>query len=166
MEYTPIGAVTAVPNPAAGRAAAYGLEPVLIDGNDPNIVYASARHYIDRARAGGGPALIEAVTYRHGGHSRGDQEKYRPGGQLKHWLARDPIPAYRRGFSHAALPHTTGLRIDSAPRRSRGRRANRPGRTGAGPGHALTDVWSDGGRHGGTDISRRGGGCDRAGDGS
>ena len=70
MEYTPIGAVTAVEHPAADRAAAYGLEAILVDGNDADVMYHVARTAIDRARAGDGPALIEALTYRHGGHSR------------------------------------------------------------------------------------------------
>src|SRR5947209_15928062 len=62
MEYTPIASVTAVPRPAADRARAYGLEPVFIDGNDADAVYLTATHFISRARAGGGPALVEALT--------------------------------------------------------------------------------------------------------
>src|SRR6516225_1908936 len=65
MEYTPIGEVTAVEHPAADRAAAYGLERILIDGNDADIVYRTARAAYSRARAGDGPSLIECVTYRH-----------------------------------------------------------------------------------------------------
>jgi acetoin:2,6-dichlorophenolindophenol oxidoreductase subunit alpha len=95
MEYTPIGEVTAVANPAADRASAYGLEPILIDGNDPDEVHATARRAVDRARAGDGPSLVEAVTYRHGGHSRADPAKYRPDDEVAEWLARDPIPMYR-----------------------------------------------------------------------
>src|SRR5215467_10416289 len=70
MEYTPIGEVTAVEHPAADRAASYGLEPILIDGNDADIVFRTARAAYDKARAGGGPSLIECLTYRHSGHSR------------------------------------------------------------------------------------------------
>ncbi len=95
MEYTPIGAVTAVPRPAADRASAYGLEPIVVDGNDVEAVHAVARRAIDRARAGDGPSLIEALTYRHGGHSRADPGKYRPDEEVAAWKARDPIPAYR-----------------------------------------------------------------------
>src|ERR671930_2029137 len=50
MEYTPIGAVTAVPRPAADRASAYGLEPLVIDGNDAEVVYETAQRTIERAR--------------------------------------------------------------------------------------------------------------------
>jgi TPP-dependent pyruvate/acetoin dehydrogenase alpha subunit len=94
MEYTAIGSVTAVPRPAADRAAAYGLEPILIDGNDVDVVHATATAAIERARAGDGPSLIEALTYRHGGHSRADPATYRPKDEVDGWLARDPIPMY------------------------------------------------------------------------
>src|SRR5436190_9336067 len=82
MEYTPIADVTAVPHPAADRASAYGLERILIDGNDPDDVHATALRAVARARSGDGPSLVEAVTYRHGGHSRADPGKYRPEGEL------------------------------------------------------------------------------------
>ncbi|HYZ17826.1 MAG TPA: thiamine pyrophosphate-dependent dehydrogenase E1 component subunit alpha, partial [Candidatus Acidoferrum sp.] len=95
MEYTPIGAVTAVPNPAADRAAAYGLERVLIDGNDVEACYRTAQSAYERARSGGGPSLIEAQTYRHGGHSRADPASYRPKDEVEAWLARCPIDCYK-----------------------------------------------------------------------
>src|SRR3954471_16527408 len=78
MEYTPISEVTAVEHPAADRASAYGLPRIVIDGNDADVVYRAAAAAYDKARAGGGPSLIEAMTYRHSGHSRADPGKYRP----------------------------------------------------------------------------------------
>ena len=96
MEYTPIGEVTAVENPAADRAGAYGLESIIIDGNDADVVYETACAALDKARRGGGTSLVEAKTYRHGGHSRADPGKYRPDEELQAWLARDPIPVYRQ----------------------------------------------------------------------
>jgi len=96
MEYTAIRSVTAVARPAADRASAYGLEPIFIDGNDVDIVYATAVLAIDRARSGDGPSLIEAETYRHGGHSRADLATYRPAAEVEAWLARDPVVTYRR----------------------------------------------------------------------
>jgi pyruvate dehydrogenase E1 component alpha subunit len=54
-----------------------------------------AREAVDRARAGGGPTLIEARTYRHYGHSKADPAKYRPKAEVEHWLARDPLPRAR-----------------------------------------------------------------------
>ena len=95
MEYTPIASVTAVAHPAADRASAYSLEKVVVDGNDADAVYLTAQQYMNRARKGGGPALIEAMTYRHSGHSRADPAKYRPEGELERWLERDPVVTYR-----------------------------------------------------------------------
>jgi pyruvate dehydrogenase E1 component alpha subunit len=108
MEYTPIASVTAVKHPAADRAAAYGLESIVVDGNDADAVYLTAVEHIGRARKGGGPALIEAMTYRHSGHSRADPAKYRPEGELEKWLERDPLKLYRErlvklGFVEATL---------------------------------------------------------------
>jgi pyruvate dehydrogenase E1 component alpha subunit len=108
MEYTPIGAVTAVKHPAADRASAYGLESIVVDGNDADEVYLTAVKHMNRARKGGGPALIEAMTYRHSGHSRADPAKYRPDGELDKWLERDPLKIYRErlvklGFVEATL---------------------------------------------------------------
>src|SRR3979409_2609875 len=96
MEYTSIYDGTAVEHPAADRASAYGLEPVLIDGNDVDVVYRTAMRALDLARKGGGPSLIEAQTYRHGGHPRADPGKYRPDEEVQAWLAKDPIPLYRQ----------------------------------------------------------------------
>jgi acetoin:2,6-dichlorophenolindophenol oxidoreductase subunit alpha len=90
-EYTPIGDVVPVDHPAADRAPAYGLDRVVVDGNDVEAVrdvIAAARR---RAAGGEGPSLIEALTYRQGGHSRADPATYRPAEEVAHWLARDPI---------------------------------------------------------------------------
>jgi len=95
MEYTPIRSVTSVPRPAADRAQSYGLPPVQIDGNDADLVYTTAAEALRHARDGHGPSLIEAVTYRHGGHSRADPGKYRPEEEVAAWLERDPIPRQR-----------------------------------------------------------------------
>jgi pyruvate dehydrogenase E1 component alpha subunit len=108
MEYTPIDLVTAVSNPAADRAGSYGLESVIVDGNDADAVYLVAREVIAKARHGDGPSLVEAATYRSGGHSRADPAKYRPTDEVEAWLARDPIPMYhqrllRLGVSEALL---------------------------------------------------------------
>src|ERR671930_220821 len=95
MEYTPIRSVTAVEHPAADRARAYGLEPILVDGNDADAVYREARRAMASARGGGGPSLVEAKTYRFSGHSRADPGKYRPPGELDAWKKRDPVALYR-----------------------------------------------------------------------
>ena len=95
MEYTPISEVTAVEHPAADRASAYGLESIIVDGNDADEVFRVASKATQKARAGAGPTLIEAKTYRHSGHSRADPATYRPKGELEKWLKKDPIKLYR-----------------------------------------------------------------------
>ena len=103
MEYTPIGDVTAVENPGADRASAYGLEKVIVDGNDADVMHAVATAALEKARSGGGPSLIEAQTYRHGGHSRADPGKYRPDEEVAAWMAKDPIPNYRQRLLDAGI---------------------------------------------------------------
>lgn len=146
MEYTPIEEVTAVEHPAADRASAYGLEPILIDGNDVDVVYKTAQRSLDLARRGGGPSLIEARTYRHGGHSRADPGKYRPDEEVQAWLAKDPIPMYRERLLGLDIPaaeiekieEETDAMIDAATEEAK----NAPP-----PGLDLVDkdVWADGG---------------------
>ncbi len=131
MEYTPIGAVTAVPRPAADRASAYGLEPIVVDGNDPDAVWVVATEAIRRARAGEGPSLIEALTYRHGGHSRADPGKYRPDDEVKAWLARDPLPRYRERLLATGADEATAGR-DRGRDAGQGRGGGAGGARGAG----------------------------------
>jgi pyruvate dehydrogenase E1 component alpha subunit len=112
MEYTPIGDVTAVKQPAADRAAAYGLERILIDGNDADIVFRAASVAYEKARAGGGPSLIECLTYRHSGHSRADPAKYRPQGELEKWKERDPVAIYRERLKQFGIGERAILEIE------------------------------------------------------
>jgi pyruvate dehydrogenase E1 component alpha subunit len=145
MEYTPIGAVTAVPRPAADRASAYGLDPIVVDGNDVEAVHAVAVDALARARAGDGPSLIEAVTYRHGGHSRADPGKYRPDDEVAAWKARDPIPAYRARLEAAGVPAAELDAIDEAAR-AKVAGAEQEARAAPEPGADVleTQVWADG----------------------
>jgi len=113
MEYTPIASVTAVEHPAADRASAYGLESILVDGNDADIIYQTARQTIDRARTGGGPSLVEALTYRHGGHSRADPAKYRPEAEVREWLQRDPVKRYRERLLTNGISETQVNEIET-----------------------------------------------------
>src|SRR5256712_8941186 len=117
MEYTPIGDVTAVEHPAADRASAYGLERIVIDGNDADVVYRTASAAYARARAGKGPSLIECMTYRHSGHSRADPAKYRPEGELEKWKERDPIVIYRERLNQLSVTESAIQKIDSEVRR-------------------------------------------------
>ena len=113
MEYTAIGSVTAVAHPAADRASAYGLEPILIDGNDVDAVYATAVTAIERARAGEGPSLVEAETYRHGGHSRADPATYRPADEVAAWMARDPVVLSRARLLEAGVAEADVAAIET-----------------------------------------------------
>jgi TPP-dependent pyruvate/acetoin dehydrogenase alpha subunit len=117
MEYTPIGDVTAVKDPAAGRASAYGLESIIIDGQDADVVYRTAKAAYDKARSGGGPSLIECLTYRYSGHSRADPAKYRPEGELDFWRGkRDPVRIYRERLLQSGISESTLLEIEDVVR--------------------------------------------------
>jgi 2-oxoisovalerate dehydrogenase E1 component subunit alpha len=82
--------------PIADRAAGYGMPGVRVDGNDVLAVYAVTREAVERARAGEGPTLIEAITYRIGSHSTADDAgRYRAEAEVAAWRERDPIDRYR-----------------------------------------------------------------------
>jgi acetoin:2,6-dichlorophenolindophenol oxidoreductase subunit alpha len=146
MEYTAISDVTAVPHPAADRASSYGLERLIVDGNDADEVYGIAREYLERARSGGGPALIEAKTYRHGGHSRADPGKYRPDEEIEEWMRRDPLDLYRERLVGLGVEAGTLDGID-AELDAEVDRATEEAKAGAppSPGSLETNVWADGG---------------------
>ena len=75
----------------ADRAVAYGFPGVVVDGNDITVVRETASAAVDRARAGGGPTLIECKTYRKLGHYVGDPATYRPADEVERWMERDPL---------------------------------------------------------------------------
>jgi acetoin:2,6-dichlorophenolindophenol oxidoreductase subunit alpha len=117
MEYTPISEVTAVPSPAGDRAAAYGLPKIVIDGNDADVVYRTMSKAFEIARRGGGPSLIECLTYRYSGHSRADPAKYRPAGELEKWKQRDPTKIYRERLKQMGIADSRLAAIDDEVRR-------------------------------------------------
>jgi acetoin:2,6-dichlorophenolindophenol oxidoreductase subunit alpha len=145
MEYTPIGSVTSVEHPAADRAAGHDLPAELIDGNDVVVVHDAVARAAARARAGDGPTVIEAETYRHFGHSRTDPGKYRPQEEVDAWLARDPLIVARErlvaaGVDEASIDEVTVRAqriVDDAVTAA-------DAAADADPGEALTDVWADG----------------------
>jgi pyruvate dehydrogenase E1 component alpha subunit len=78
------------------KADAYGFPGVQVDGNDVLAVYAAVRQALDRARAGRGPTLIEAVTYRMGHHTTSDDAtRYRSEDEVKAWESRDPLRRFQ-----------------------------------------------------------------------
>jgi TPP-dependent pyruvate/acetoin dehydrogenase alpha subunit len=146
MEYTPISEVTAVPHPAADRASAYGLPRILIDGNDADVVYRTAQTAIELARNGGGPSLIECLTYRHSGHSRADPGKYRPPGELEKWKERDPIKIYKQRLAEFGISEDQMKAIDIESMRKVEEATAACKASPSAPDELLTaDVYADGG---------------------
>ena len=146
MEYTPISDVTAVEHPAADRAGAYGLESIIVDGNDADLVYRVARDAADKARAGDGPSLIEAKTYRHSGHSRADPATYRPEGELEKWLERDPLKIYRKRLIDFGVKESKVVAIENAVLKAVDD-ATEFAKNSSTPSKdvLMTEVWADGG---------------------
>jgi pyruvate dehydrogenase E1 component alpha subunit len=146
MEYTPIGDVTAVPNPAADRAPAYGIPAEVIDGNDVVVVQEAVARAAERARSGGGPTIVEARTYRHFGHSRTDPGTYRPAAEVEQWLRRDPLTVARARLLAAGVPQESVSAADERAEQAVTRAiAAAKAAPGPNPDDALTDVWADGG---------------------
>ena len=80
----------------ATRAAAYGIPGEIVDGNDVLAVYEVTKKAVERARAGGGPTLIEAKTFRMKGHAEHDDAGYVPKEQFEEWRQKDPIERFER----------------------------------------------------------------------
>ncbi|KOV99145.1 acetoin:2,6-dichlorophenolindophenol oxidoreductase subunit alpha [Streptomyces sp. NRRL B-1140] len=146
MEYTPIADVTAVPRPAADRAPAHGIPGEVVDGNDVVAVEEAVGRLARRARAGDGPAVLEAETYRHFGHSRSDPAAYRPAEEVERWLKHDPLDLARGRLAELGVSAET---VAGADGRARAvvERAVEAAKAAPPPDprEALTDVWADGG---------------------
>jgi len=80
----------------ADRAIAYGIPGVSVDGNDVLACYEASSTAIERARGGGGPSLIEAVTFRHYGHAGHDAADYVQEAERARWMAQDPVIRFER----------------------------------------------------------------------
>ena len=78
----------------AVKATGYGIPGESVDGNDVHAVAEATRRAIDRARSGGGPSFVEAVTYRWRGHSKSDKNRYRTKEEIARWKEKDPIAAF------------------------------------------------------------------------
>ena len=109
-------------------------------------MYDVANRVLDKARSGKGPSLIEAQTYRHGGHSRADPAKYRPEEEVKQWLSRDPIPMYRERLLQAGTDAADLKTIEAAVLQAVDEATEAAKNSPPPPlDIALTDVWADGG---------------------
>ena len=103
----------------ADRASGFGIPSMRVDGNDVLAVMAATRIALDRARRGGGPTFIEAVTYRMGPHTTADDPtRYRDANELEDWAAKDPICQ----AEDAARPQGPADRRAGSRRRRQGRR--------------------------------------------
>jgi pyruvate dehydrogenase E1 component alpha subunit len=89
-EYSPLEQTTSVSD-LATRGGANDVPAEIVDGQDVDAVFDAASRAVEVARTGGGPTLLEMKTYRFRGHSRTDPAKYRPSGELDHWMKRDPL---------------------------------------------------------------------------
>ena len=124
-EFTPMAAGHRRRRHRRPRAAPTGCPPAVVDGNDLWAVSEAAHEAIERARAGGGPTLLEMQTYRHYGHSKSDPATYRPKEEVERWLARDPLELTRARAARAGLlrgrrspaPRTRSRRSSTAPSR-------------------------------------------------
>ncbi len=110
----------------AQKALAYGFPGIQVDGNDVLAVYAASREAVDRARAGGGPTLVECVTYRLGVHTTADDPtKYRSAEEVEAWERKDPADPLQR-LSREEEPAGVGPRAAGGRGDRQGRR--RPSR--------------------------------------
>jgi pyruvate dehydrogenase E1 component alpha subunit len=145
MEYTAIADVIPVALPAADRAAAYGLDRIVVDGNDVTAVRRVIGDAVGAARAGLGPSLVEAQTYRLKGHSAADGAGYRPAEEVAQWRERDPLLLARAALGASG---TAEEKLDEIDTRTRDELADLAkqvlARPVPEPAGAWADVWSDG----------------------
>jgi 2-oxoisovalerate dehydrogenase E1 component len=87
----------------AQRAAGYGVEHVAVDGNDVVAVVSAMHPVLERVRAGGGPVVVEASTYRWHGHYEGDPQRYRTDEEVQEWAARDPLLRHAERLREAGV---------------------------------------------------------------
>ena len=145
MEYTPIADVIPVALPAADRAAAYGLDRIVVDGNDVTAVRDVVGAAVTAARDGRGPSLVEAQTYRLKGHSAADAAAYRPAEEVASWRDRDPLLLTRTALVKAGTAEAVLDEIDVRTKSSLAELARQVlERPVPEPAGAWTDVWSDG----------------------
>ncbi|WP_433607274.1 pyruvate dehydrogenase (acetyl-transferring) E1 component subunit alpha [Dactylosporangium sp. CA-139114] len=151
---TPVARQSRVP--LYRRAQGFGFPGVRVDGNDVLAVRAVTAAALHRAREGGGPTLIEAVTYRMGPHTTSDDPgRYRPPGEAEHWRTRDPIARIRAWLTRAsddAEAFFAAVELDAADLAARLREACMT-MPDPDPASLFEHVYADG--HAGLDEQRR-----------
>ncbi len=137
-----VSSYIAGPNIAA-RGAGYGVPGVAVDGNDVLAVHETVQEAVSRARAGEGPSLIEAQTYRLGGHWAEDPSHYRSPEEVAEWRKRDPLTLQRRQLLAAGMGEEElrslekGVSAEVEAAVETARQAPDPGRADLGIGEAL-----------------------------
>ena len=104
-EFSPAAAQHAAP--LEQRAAGYGVDYVAVDGNDVVATATAMHEVVEATRAGGGPVVVEAATYRWHGHYEGDPQRYRSPDEVREWEARDPLARCTRAGSGRRASATT-----------------------------------------------------------
>jgi len=94
---------TQLATPLAQRAGGYGIEHVGVDGNDVVATAAAMAGVVDRVRAGSGPVVVEAITYRWHGHYEGDPERYRDPEEVESWKERAPLLVHERRLRDSGI---------------------------------------------------------------
>ena len=107
-QFTAIDRTSAVDDLAI-RAAAYAMPGETIDGNDAGAVFAAVGAAVETARSGGGPVLLNCVTYRHSGHYVGDAEVYRDAAEVDRWKVADPIARLEAALCEAGRLDADGI---------------------------------------------------------
>jgi TPP-dependent pyruvate/acetoin dehydrogenase alpha subunit len=121
----------------ADRAAGYAIPGVTVDGNDVQEVYQATTQAVAHARAGQGPTLIEAITYRWKGHSKSDQNLYRSREEIESWRERDPIDRFEQAVLEVGTLDQAGVQKVRDQARDAVRDAVRTGQTGPPPSTDL-----------------------------
>jgi TPP-dependent pyruvate/acetoin dehydrogenase alpha subunit len=143
-EFSDSRTLTRVPR-VVDRCGAYGIEAETVDGNDVAAVYRLTQQAAERCRAGKGPFLIEAETYRWHGHYEGDSQPYKPDDEVASWRERDPLEVSTARLTAAgeasaqelqALREDAAKLVDAAVERARSLPA-------PGPEEAYADVFGD-----------------------
>ena len=127
--------------PIHRKAEAYGFPGLRVDGNDADAVYDATAEALERARAGGGPTLIEALTYRIGAHSTADDpSRYRAAADLEPWRERDPLARLRERLESEGAEEAWFAEVDARVRAEVARVREAVSATQPPPGDEMFDV--------------------------
>ena len=120
------------------RAKGYGVDYVAVDGNDVDATASAMSRVVDAVRAGAGPRIVEAATYRWHGHYEGDPQRYRSADEVREWEARDPLLVHQKRLRSAGIADDTIRALEaSVARRARPRGGSSPAARRARARHAV-----------------------------